>query len=88
MLTRRELMQAAAAAAVMPLSGRAAGTASFCLFSKHLPDLGWSDLGRTVKDAGFDGVYVHQIGPEQDRFFEFYSREVLPAVSKASSRAA
>jgi L-ribulose-5-phosphate 3-epimerase len=56
MLTRRELMQAAAAAALMPLSGRAAERASFCLFSKHLPDLGWSDLGRTVKDAGFDGV--------------------------------
>jgi len=27
-----------------------------CLFSKHLPDLGWQDLGRAVKDAGFDGV--------------------------------
>ncbi len=56
MLTRRELMQAAAAAALTPLSGRAAEAASFCLFSKHLPDLGWSDLGRAVKDAGFDGV--------------------------------
>ena len=28
----------------------------FCLFSKHLPELGWSDLGRAVKDAGFEGV--------------------------------
>lgn len=27
-----------------------------CLFSKHLPDLGWKDLGRRVKAAGFDGV--------------------------------
>jgi sugar phosphate isomerase/epimerase len=26
------------------------------MFSKHLPDLGWSDLGRAVKEAGFDGV--------------------------------
>lgn len=43
---------------------------------------------RVYVDAGFDGVYVHQIGPEQDAFFEFYSREVPPAVSKASSRAA
>ena len=56
MLTRRELMQAAAAATLMPVSGRAAEAASFCLFSKHLPELGWSDLGRAVKDAGFDGV--------------------------------
>jgi sugar phosphate isomerase/epimerase len=29
---------------------------AFCLFSKHLPELGWSDLGRAVRDAGFDGV--------------------------------
>ena len=28
----------------------------FCFFSKHLPDLGWRDLGKAVKDAGFDGV--------------------------------
>jgi G6PDH family F420-dependent oxidoreductase len=39
-------------------------------------------------DAGFDEVYVHQIGPEQDAFFEFYSREVLPAVKVGKSRAA
>ena len=35
---------------------RAAGALTFCLFSKHLPELTWSDLGRAVKDAGFDGV--------------------------------
>jgi G6PDH family F420-dependent oxidoreductase len=29
-------------------------------------------------DAGFDEVYVTQIGPEQKGFFDFYSREVLP----------
>jgi L-ribulose-5-phosphate 3-epimerase len=28
----------------------------FCLFSKHLPELGWADVGRAVKDAGFAGV--------------------------------
>jgi L-ribulose-5-phosphate 3-epimerase len=28
----------------------------FCLFSKHLPELSWSDLGAATKDAGFDGV--------------------------------
>ena len=30
-------------------------------------------------DAGFDHVYVHQVGPEQDGFFDFYEREILPA---------
>jgi G6PDH family F420-dependent oxidoreductase len=29
-------------------------------------------------DAGFDYVYVHQIGPDQEGFFRFYEREVLP----------
>jgi coenzyme F420-dependent glucose-6-phosphate dehydrogenase len=29
-------------------------------------------------DAGYDHVYLHQIGPEQDGFLDFYSREILP----------
>ena len=29
-------------------------------------------------DAGFDHVYVHQVGPNQEGFFEFYEREILP----------
>jgi sugar phosphate isomerase/epimerase len=29
---------------------------TFCLFSKHLPELAWRDVGRAVRDAGFDGV--------------------------------
>jgi len=29
-------------------------------------------------DAGFTQVYVHQIGPDQEGFFRFYEREVLP----------
>ncbi|HMC50247.1 MAG TPA: TIGR03557 family F420-dependent LLM class oxidoreductase [Solirubrobacterales bacterium] len=30
-------------------------------------------------EAGFDHVYVHQIGPDQEGFFDFYEREVLPS---------
>ncbi|CAN5811331.1 LLM class F420-dependent oxidoreductase [soil metagenome] len=30
-------------------------------------------------DAGFDHVYVHQIGPDQNGFFDFYEREILAA---------
>jgi G6PDH family F420-dependent oxidoreductase len=29
-------------------------------------------------DAGFDELYVQQIGPDQDRFFEVFAAEVLP----------
>ena len=29
-------------------------------------------------DAGFDHVYVHQVGPDQAGFIDFYKREILP----------
>lgn len=35
---------------------------------------------RKYADAGFDHVYVHQIGPDQEGFFRFYEREVMPKV--------
>ncbi len=34
-------------------------------------------------DAGFDEVYVSQIGPEQEGFFEFYADQVLPRLRSA-----
>ncbi|GGK83015.1 LLM class F420-dependent oxidoreductase [Planomonospora sp. ID91781] len=33
---------------------------------------------REYVDAGFDEVYVSQIGDEQEAFFDFYAKEVLP----------
>jgi G6PDH family F420-dependent oxidoreductase len=33
---------------------------------------------------GFDRVYVHQIGPNQEEFFQFYEAEVLPRVAEVS----
>jgi coenzyme F420-dependent glucose-6-phosphate dehydrogenase len=33
---------------------------------------------REYADAGYDHVYVHQVGPDQEGFFGFYEREVLP----------
>jgi G6PDH family F420-dependent oxidoreductase len=29
-------------------------------------------------DAGFDKVYIHQVGPDQEGFFQFYQQEILP----------
>jgi coenzyme F420-dependent glucose-6-phosphate dehydrogenase len=37
-------------------------------------------------DAGFDRVYVHQVGPDQEGFMRFYAREVLPAAEKFRAR--
>ena len=44
------------------------------------PDVHIEMISKYV-DAGYTHVWVHQIGPDQDRFFDFYEREVLPALS-------
>ena len=61
MFTRRELIRAAGQAALLTaVAGHtrmgAQSPRGFCLFSKHLPELNWADLGRAVRDAGFEGV--------------------------------
>jgi coenzyme F420-dependent glucose-6-phosphate dehydrogenase len=38
-------------------------------------------------DAGFDHVYLHQIGPDQAGFMEFARRELLSAASTAKAEA-
>ena len=35
-------------------------------------------LIRKYVEAGFDHVYIHQVGPDQEGFFRFYQREILP----------
>jgi G6PDH family F420-dependent oxidoreductase len=35
---------------------------------------------RAYFDAGYDEVYVSQMGPDQEGFLDFYAREVLPAL--------
>ena len=39
---------------------------------------------RAYTSAGFDEVYIGQIGPGQDGFFDFYSADVLPRVRDAA----
>jgi sugar phosphate isomerase/epimerase len=67
MFTRRDWMRTAGQAALAATLGREQAPnraqppqrpaqRTFCMFSKPLPELGWRDLGRAVKDAGFDGV--------------------------------
>jgi hypothetical protein len=29
-------------------------------------------------DAGYQNVYVHQVGPDQEGFLRFYQRQILP----------
>jgi coenzyme F420-dependent glucose-6-phosphate dehydrogenase len=35
---------------------------------------------REYVDAGIENVYIHQVGPDQEGFFDFYAREVMPKV--------
>ena len=58
-VTRRDWMQMAGTAAFgAALANRVEADTgrTFCLFSKHLPELDWGALARAARDAGFGGV--------------------------------
>jgi coenzyme F420-dependent glucose-6-phosphate dehydrogenase len=40
----------------------------------------WLEKITAFEDAGFDHVYLHQVGPDQDGFFSFAERELLVRV--------
>jgi coenzyme F420-dependent glucose-6-phosphate dehydrogenase len=40
--------------------------------NKHLDEI------QEMIDAGFDHVYIHQVGPDQEGFFNFYRQNILP----------
>jgi len=41
---------------------------------------------REYVEAGFSHVYIHQVGPDQQGFFRFYEREVLPRLGDVTGR--
>lgn len=43
---------------------------------------------REAQKAGADHVYVHQVGKDQEGFFQFYEREILPEFRVRNRRAA
>jgi coenzyme F420-dependent glucose-6-phosphate dehydrogenase len=43
------------------------------------------DSVRTYLDAGYDHLYFHQIGPDQDGFFRFWSETLQPALADLTS---
>jgi G6PDH family F420-dependent oxidoreductase len=53
------------------------------------PDAGRHvDAVREMVDAGYDHVFVHQVGPEQEGGLRFYAEEVLPRLRQAPARKA
>ncbi len=45
---------------------------------KHLEEI------KKYADAGFDHIYIHQIGPDQEAFFTLYEKEILPQIKTLS----
>jgi hypothetical protein len=41
---------------------------------------------RQYADAGYDCVYLHQVGPDREGFFGFWRDELQPALARAGSR--
>jgi G6PDH family F420-dependent oxidoreductase len=51
------------------------------------PDLdAYLEAVESYTQAGYDHVYLHQIGPEQDLFLEFAENELLPALNGTGAR--
>ena len=54
--------------------------------TKHTPvgpDVeAYVDAVREAAKAGFDHIGIHQVGPDQDGFLEFWARELRPALSR------
>jgi hypothetical protein len=46
---------------------------------RHLEAIG------TFADAGFDSVYVHQVGEDQEPFFELYGPRIIPELGSIAS---
>ena len=39
---------------------------------KHIEEI------KSYRQAGFDHIYIHQVGPDQEGFFRFFEREIRP----------
>jgi G6PDH family F420-dependent oxidoreductase len=37
---------------------------------------------KTLQENGFDHIYLHQIGPDQEGFFKFFKSELLPVLER------
>jgi alkanesulfonate monooxygenase SsuD/methylene tetrahydromethanopterin reductase-like flavin-dependent oxidoreductase (luciferase family) len=44
--------------------------------TKHLEQI------QKFVDAGYDHIYIHQIGPKQEEFFNFYQKNILPEIQR------
>ena len=60
------------------------------LFAARLSEAGhsvsmlgtWKQALQTLRENGYDHIYLHQIGPDQEGFFKFFKNELLPLLEK------
>jgi G6PDH family F420-dependent oxidoreductase len=45
----------------------------------------WLEVMKQYVDAGFDEVYVQQIGPDQEGFFRFWTESIVPRLGELGS---
>jgi coenzyme F420-dependent glucose-6-phosphate dehydrogenase len=43
---------------------------------------------RQYIEAGFNHIFIHQIGPKQEQFMDFYAKEILPMIAKEAGERA
>ena len=48
------------------------------------PELHLAEIRKYV-EAGFDHVYIHQVGPQQEEAIRFYQREIFPALKRVAA---
>lgn len=55
-MDRRQFLSATAGAAPLLAQAPAPARPALCVFSKHLPQLDWKQLGQKARELGFDGI--------------------------------
>jgi coenzyme F420-dependent glucose-6-phosphate dehydrogenase len=45
------------------------------------PEKHWNAIREYIA-AGFDHIFIHQIGPDQEQFMDFYAKEIFPRIAK------
>ena len=66
----------------MPSAGPSSAKGAKAATSRSPDVTSYVEAVKTYVDAGFDEIYLSQIGPDQDGFFRFWDAELKDALSE------